>query len=235
MKVEFVTLFPEMVLDATRHSILGRAQESGIVEFLAHNPRDHATDNHRTIDSKPFGGSPGMLIRCQELDACLRAVNIQAGDAVVFFEPSGALFRQSTAKQLSGVERVILVCGHYEGIDQRMVEKWATHVVSLGDFILTGGELPALIVADAVVRLLPGSLGDAGSLGEDSHADGLLSYPQYTRPQEFAGLAVPDVLVSGDHQAIERWRRTQQLRDTRRLRPDLFCTAPLSLADLELL
>jgi tRNA (guanine37-N1)-methyltransferase len=235
MKIEFVTLFPSMVLDATQHSILARAAEAGAVEFRAHNPRDHSTDNHKTVDEKPFGGAPGMLLRCQEMNACLNAAQIQSTDAVVFFEPSGQLFRQSVARELSTHDRILLVCGHYEGIDQRMIDRWGTHVLSLGDFILTGGELPALVVADAVVRLLPGSLGDSASLDEDSHSDGLLSYPQYTRHQDFEGLAVPDVLVSGDHQAIARWRRTQQLRTTRANRPDLFCTAPLSLADLELL
>jgi len=235
MKVQFVTLFPEMVLGAARHSILQRAESSGLVGFHAVNPRDFATDPHHTVDDQPFGGDPGMVLRCQEMDLALRSLDLNAGDPVVFFEPWGARFDQGLARSFSQASCLTLVCGRYEGIDHRMHEKWATHVLSLGDFVLTGGELPALIVADAVTRLIPGVLGSGESLDADSHADGLLSYPQYTRPQIFEGMAVPDVLTSGNHKAIQKWRREQQIKNTRKHRPDLFAKAPLDPHDIELL
>lgn len=235
MKVKFVSLFPEMVLGAARHSILQRAEEAGLVAFHAVNPRDFATDLHRTVDDHPFGGDPGMVLRCQEMDLALRSLDLHKGDPVVFFEPWGTRFEQSHAREFSRASSLTLVCGRYEGIDHRMHEKWATHVLSLGDFVLTGGELPALIVADAVTRLIPGVLGSGESLEADSHADGLLSYPQYTRPQNFEGMEVPEVLTSGNHGAIQKWRREQQIKFTRKHRPDLFAKAPLDPADLELL
>lgn len=235
LRIDFVTLFPEMVIPAVRHSILQRAQASGAVEFHATNPRDFASDKHRTVDAKPFGGGPGMLMMPEPLDLALSGLDLEDEAEVVFLEPSGTLFDQRTARELAESSRIVLVCGHYEGIDQRILEKYATRILSLGDFVLTGGELPALVVADAVVRLLPKVLGDPCSLEEDSHSDGLLSYPQYTRPRVWEGRAVPEVLVSGDHGSVKDWRRAHAVRQTRERRPDLFCRATLTKKDLDLL
>lgn len=235
MRITFVTLFPDLVLPAMGHSIVGRAVERGQVSIAATNPRDFATDPHKTVDGRPFGGGPGMVMQCEQLDAAMRSIEGVDSARILFFEPSGDRISQNKVTEWAGVDHLVLVCGHYEGIDQRMIDRWATDVVSLGDFILTGGELPALVVADAVIRTLPGVLGDAQSLVEDSHSDGLLSYPQFTRPQDFDRMLVPEVLVSGDHGAVARWRREQQLKTTRERRPDLFCRAPLSRDDMKLL
>ncbi len=235
LHLDFVTLFPEVIEGPMRQSIVHRAVEKELCTWKCTNPRDFSQDKHHTVDDSPFGGSPGMLLRCQELHAALESLELPKERRVVVFEPSGERFHQAVAQSLAASSHVVFVCGHYEGIDQRITERWATDVLSLGDFVLTGGELPALVVADAVVRLLGGALGNAGSLAADSHTDGLLSYPQWTRPAEFLDQKVPDVLLSGNHKEIEKWRRAWQLRQTRKARPDLFCTAPLSKDDLSLL
>jgi tRNA (guanine37-N1)-methyltransferase len=235
LKLDFVTLFPEVIEGPMRQSIVHRAVEKGLFSWACTNPRDFATDSHNTVDDAPFGGSPGMLMRCPELHAAMESLSLPTQRRVVVFEPSGSRFTQSVAKDLSQASHVAFVCGHYEGIDQRITDRWATDVLSLGDFVLTGGELPALVVADAIIRLLGGALGNAGSLEADSHSDGLLSYPQWTRPADFMGARVPGVLLSGNHGEIHKWRRSWQLRQTRTSRPDLFCTAPLSKEDLTLL
>ena len=224
-----------MVLEAVGHSMLRRAAESGLVSFHGTNPREFTTDKHRTVDDTPFGGGPGMLMKAGPVDAALGSVI--AGDkvAVVMPDPTGALFGQEDAQELSELEQLVFLCGHYEGIDERVCEKWVTHRFSIGDYVLTGGELPALVMADAVVRLLPGVLGDASSLGIDSHSDGLLSAPQYTRPEVWDGRLVPEVLRSGDHGAIAKWKRAHSLQVTRERRPDLFARATLAKSDLVLL
>lgn len=235
LKVDFVTLFPEMVLEATNHSILRRAREKGLVQFFASNPREFTHDNHRTVDDNPFGGGSGMVMKCEPVSAAIESTGIQEGTAIVFTDPTGALFTQNVAAELSQKPQVVFVCGHYEGIDDRVRQLYATHFLSIGDFVLTGGELPALVMADAVVRLLPGALGSAESLEQDSHSEGLLSAPQFTRPEEFRGLVVPEVLRSGDHGKIAAWRRKQALLLTRQNRPDLFWKAELTEKDLKLL
>ena len=235
LKVDFVTLFPEMVLEATNHSILRRAQEKGLVQFSATNPREFTHDNHRTVDDNPFGGGAGMVMKCEPVAAAIESARVHEDAAVVFTDPTGSIFNQETAEEFAGKSQVVFVCGHYEGIDDRVRELFATHVLSLGDFVLTGGELPSLVMADAVVRLLPGALGSSASLEQGSHSDGLLSAPQYTRPEEFRGLAAPEVLRSGDHGKIARWRRKQALLLTRRNRPDLFWSAQLTKQDLDVL
>lgn len=234
MKIDFVTLFPEVVLNWTQFSILGRAQEAGLVHFGAVNPRDYATDAHRTVDDEPYGGGPGMLMKPDVLAAALDSI-VDERATVVFTDPGGELFRQSHAAKWAAVEHLVLVCGHYEGIDQRVIDEYAASVVSIGDYVLTGGELPAAVIADAVVRLLPEVLGAAASLEEDAFADGLLTYPQFTRPVEWRGRRVPDVLLTGDHEAIRRWRRQQRLIATRERRPDLLARAPLTSEDIRLL
>lgn len=235
MRLDFVTLFPEMVLHACRHSILERAEASGKVTFGAANPRDFATDKHRTVDDSPFGGGPGMLMKPDVVSAAIRSLQPGTNSAIVFCEPSGKLFTQSDAHELSGFDQLIFVCGHYEGIDDRVRQIFATHVFSIGDYVLTGGELPALVMADAVVRLMPGVLGSAESLQIDSHEGGLLSAPQFTRPEVFEGLEAPEVLRSGDHKKAARWKREQALKTTRENRPDLFCRANLEKSDPDML
>lgn len=233
MKFVFVTLFPEMIEAVVSTSILGRARRAGRVDFQTVNPRDFTTDRHRTVDGSTYGGGPGMLMMVEPLALALRSLNLTPDDVVILFEPSGTRFRQATASRLANSPRIVLVCGHYEGIDQRIHDEFSTEVLSMGDFVLTGGELPAMTVADAVTRLLPEVLGDAQSLVEDSHSDGLLSYPQYAKPSEFEGLSVPEVLTSGDHGKVARFRRQHQVRTTRTQRPDLFCQAPLDVSDLD--
>ncbi|MCA1948602.1 MAG: tRNA (guanosine(37)-N1)-methyltransferase TrmD [Armatimonadetes bacterium] len=235
MRVGFVTLFPEMVLGALRHGVLGRAAERGLVSYAAADPRDFVYDRHRTVDDRPFGGFDGMLIKAEPVVAAVRWLRPPHGAAVVFTDPTGDRFDQRAAEELSRRPEVVFVCGRYEGIDDRARLLVGTHTFSLGDFVLTGGEIPALAMADAVVRLLPGVVGSEGSLRQDSHQDGLLSAPQYTRPREIEGLAVPDELLSGDHRAAKRWQRAQALRLTRERRPDLFCRARLEKGDLDLL
>jgi tRNA (guanine37-N1)-methyltransferase len=234
LRIDFVTLFPEMILPALEHSIMRRARESGLVAFGAVNPRDFATDRHKTVDDKPFGGGPGMVMKVDLVAQALDQVR-QPHAAVVLTDPAAPTFTQHDAQALAGKGQVVFLCGHYEGIDHRARTILATHVFSIGDYVLTGGELPALVMTDAIVRLLRGALGSAESLEADSHAEGLLGYPQYTKPLEFRGGVVPDVLRSGDHGAVERWRRREALKMTRDLRPDLFCRAKLEKGDLDLL
>lgn len=223
------------MLAACRHSILGRAEQNGLVAFRAANPRDFATDRHRTVDDTPYGGGPGMLIKADVAVAAIRSLEPVAGAAIVFPDPTGTPFRQSDAVELSKIEQIVFVCGHYEGIDDRVRQIFATHVFSIGDFVLTGGEIPALAMADAAVRLLPRALGSAQSLEIDSHSGGLLSAPQFTRPEVFEGLAVPEALRSGDHRAAGDWKRKQALTLTRLRRPDLFCAAKLEKGDADML
>ncbi|MCW5938970.1 MAG: tRNA (guanosine(37)-N1)-methyltransferase TrmD [Fimbriimonadaceae bacterium] len=239
MRIDFVTLFPEMVLGAVGHSILARAQAAGLAEFWATNPRDFATDKHRTVDDSPYGGGPGMVMMAPVVHAALESLEIGAPGSrscpVVLTDPAAPLFGQREAQRWAHEERLVFVCGHYEGIDERVRERLVTEAYSIGDYVLTGGELPALVMADAVVRLLPGVLGDPRSHEDDSHADGLLGFPLYTKPAEFLGSRVPEVLTSGDHAAVARWRRSRQLARTREERPDLFSRADLRPDDLGLL
>lgn len=233
MKISFVTLFPDAVLAAVRHSILRRAEDAGIVSFAAINPRDFAEDAHRSVDDEPYGGGPGMVLKADVLGRAIESA--LPADAVIFADPAGTLFTQGEAHKLSRLEHILFICGHYEGFDERVAERYATHRFSIGDYVLTGGELPAAVMADAAVRLLPGALGAPESLGEDAFSDGLLTYPQYTRPAEWEGMSVPEVLFSGNHGAVADWRRAKRLNSTRRHRPDLFARAPLSENDLKLL
>lgn len=234
LRIDFITLFPEMVLEAARHSILKRAEESSLVSFGAINPRDFAEDAHRTVDDNPFGGGPGMVMKADVLGKAIDSLRTPES-LVVLFEPWGQRFSQNTANTFSAAEHLILVCGHYEGIDARIEEHYRATVLSIGDFVLTGGELPALVVADAVTRQIPGVLGDHGSLDIDSHAEGLLTGPQYTRPWDWRGLTPPEILKSGNHEAVRKLKRKEALLRTRNARPDLFCCAPLTPEDLKLL
>ena len=241
LRVDFVTLFPEIVRPALSHSILGRAAAAGRVAFRTANPRDFCHDRHNKVDDRPFGGEPGMLIRAEPV---ARAVEWLEGGgrraeggrvAVVLTSPTGRLFDQATARELSDYDRVVFLCGHYEGIDHRIEEAFCTHVLSIGDYVLTNGEMPALVMADAIVRLVPGVLGNEGSLEADSFSDGLLGAPNYTRPVTWRGREVPEALRGGSHRAIAQWRRRAALRLTRDVRPDLLARARLEKGDLEIL
>lgn len=233
MIIETLSVFPDMFEGPMSASILGRARKKGLFEFKAHDLRDWTHDRHRSTDDEPYGGGQGLLMTCPPIFEALDDLRAQGPTPhVVFFSPCGQPFDQGTAAELAGYERIVMVCGRYEGIDERAYTL-ADRCISLGDYVLTGGELPAMVVTDAVVRLLPGALGDEGSAVEESFSEGLLEFPQYTRPASYRGMDVPDVLLSGDHGAVDRWRRRQALERTALLRPDLFATADLSQQERE--
>jgi tRNA (guanine37-N1)-methyltransferase len=235
MRIDILTLFPEFFDSPLNQSMLRRAQTLGRVGFRVLNLRDFAPDRHKVADDRPFGGGPGMVMKPEPLVAAIRRVREEAPDTrVIFLAPTGRLFDQETAADLAQAPGVLLICGHYEGVDER-VRHFIDEEISIGDFILTGGEIPALVVVDAVTRLLPGVLGGEGATEEESFQTGLLEYPHYTRPRDFEGLTVPEVLLSGDHARIARWRREQALWRTQALRPDLLAKAPLSPEDRKLL
>lgn len=230
VRIGVVTLFPEMVHGLLACGVTGRAVERGLIDVKSWNPRDYTTDAHRTVDDRPFGGGPGMVMKVQPLCAAIGAARDAAGqDArVIYFSPQGPPFNQQTAQRFAALKSLVLVAGRYEGIDERVIETEVDEELSIGDYVLSGGELPALVLIDAVVRLLPGALNDADSAVEDSFMHGLLDYPQYTRPEVVAGRRVPAELMSGDHAAIRRWRRQQALGRTWLRRPDLLERLELS-------
>jgi tRNA (guanine37-N1)-methyltransferase len=239
VRVDVLTTFPEIfgpVLDA---SIVGRAREAGVVTVEVHDLRRWTTDRHHTTDDAPFGGGPGMVMKPDPFFAGVEGLRCAPEEGcreeVVLLCPQGERFEQGVARELAGTDHLILLCGHYEGVDERVREHLATRAVSIGDYVLTGGELPAMVVIDAVVRLLPGALGAEEGAEVDSFAEGLLEYPQYTRPAEFRGWAVPEILLSGHHEQIRRWRRKESLRRTRRLRPELLEGVELTEEDRGLL
>jgi tRNA (guanine37-N1)-methyltransferase len=229
--IDILTLFPEFFVSPLSQSILKRALAGGIIQVECINLRDFAFDRHKVTDDRPFGGGPGMVLKIEPLAAAIQwARQRRPNLRVILLSPQGRLFKQPLAVELANLDNLLLVCGHYEGVDER-VQHFIDDEISLGDFILTGGEIPALAVLDAITRLLPGSLGDEDSAGEDSFKDNLLKGPQYTRPREFAGHCVPEMLLSGDHSRIAQWRRQQALRRTRRRRPDLLKEAALTELD----
>ena len=228
LRLEALTVFPEMFEPIMSTSIMGRARSAGLFEFKAHDLRQWTHDRHRTVDDAPFGGGQGMLMKPAPFYEALDELCSADDPAhVVFFTPTGDPFGQAMAHELAKQKRIIFVCGHYEGLDER-VYRLADRCVSLGDYVLTGGELAALVVCDAVVRLLPGALGDENSAIDESFSDGLLEYAQYTRPATYREMDVPDVLLSGDHARIARWRRADSIARTCALRPDLLPKASLS-------
>jgi len=234
VKIDFVTLFPGMLSGPLRESILARAQARGLVEIRVVNLRDYTPGRHRVTDDYPFGGGGGMVLKPEPLFACVEALR-EPGSRVLLLDPQGRRFTQTRAQQLAEESHLILVCGRYEGVDERVRQHLVDEEISIGDYVLTGGELPALVVADAVIRLLPGVLGDETAPDQDSFTRGLLEYPQYTRPEEFRGLRVPEVLLSGDHQRIARWRRMMALWRTFERRPDLLETAELTPEEQKLI
>jgi tRNA (guanine37-N1)-methyltransferase len=224
MRIDIITLFPAMFGGPFAESIVARAVAAGLVEIEVHNLRDWTADRHRTVDDAPYGGGAGMVLKAEPLFAAIDA--LAAGSAtgahVVLLTPQGEPLRQPLVADLARREHLILVCGHYEGVDERVVEHAVDQEISIGDYVLSGGELPAMVLVDAVVRLLPGALGSPESAQDESHVEGLLEYPHYTRPAQFRGWRVPDVLLSGNHAEVARWRRQQALERTRRRRPDLL-------------
>lgn len=234
-RFEVVTLFPRMFRGPLEESILGRAQARGLIRVAVHDLRDFTRDRHRVVDDTPYGGGAGMVLKPEPLVAAVEALNAAGSALVILLTPQGELFTQGLAARLAGHDHLILVCGRYEGFDERVAITLGARQVSVGDYVLTGGELPALVVIDAVARLVPEVLGDADSARQDSFATGLLDHPQYTRPPVFRGLAVPEALLSGDHGRIRRWRRKEALRRTRARRPDLLARAALTDEDRALL
>lgn len=224
MRIDIVTALPQLVEAPLRHSIINRAQEADVVTLEVHDLRDFATDKHRQIDDRPYGGGAGMVLKPEPLFRAVEAIEDREGEAdeVIYLTPEGEQFDQSMANRLSMEGHLILIAGRYEGIDQRVRDALVTRELSIGDVVLSGGELPALVVVDAVIRLLPGALGDSSSALTDSFQDGLLGAPAYTRPAEFRGRKVPEVLRSGDHQRIARWRDEKRIEKTRERRPDLL-------------
>ena len=237
MRFDVVTLFPELVGSVVEHGIPRRAAELGLLELVTWNPRDYTTDRHRTVDDRPYGGGPGMVMKVEPLrDAIGAARKADTRPAeVVYLSPQGRRLDQAVIRELAARDRLILVAGRYEGIDERVIELEIDAEWSLGDYVLSGGELAAMVLVDAVTRLLPGALGDEDSAEQDSFMAGLLDCPHYTRPEEIEGLRVPDVLLGGNHAAIARWRRGQQLARTWIRRPDLLDGMELSPDDRELL
>jgi tRNA (guanine37-N1)-methyltransferase len=237
MQVEVVTLFPALVEAGLSAGVVGRARSSGLLRVGTENPRDHATDAHRTVDDRPFGGGPGMVLAPEPLATAIRAARarLPAGAPVIGLSAQGRRFEQAQARRLAALPGFGLVAGRYEGIDQRVVDALIDEELSIGDYVLSGGELPALVVIDAVARLLPGVLGDEASAGQDSFGAGLLDWPHYTRPESWEGRTVPPVLLGGNHAAIARWRLKQALGRTWRLRPDLLADRRLTPAERALL
>ncbi len=242
MHFDILTLFPAMFEGGPfRESIIKRAVEAGLISIAVHNIRDFATDKHSITDDVPYGGGGGMIMKPEPIFAAVEAILGTEADSspltahfqvpIILLSPQGRLFTQKIARELSHHPRLLLICGHYEGVDERVRQYLATDEISIGDYVLTGGEIPAMILVDAVTRLVPGALGDPSATFEDSHASGLLEYPHYTRPAVFRGYRVPQVLLSGDHAQVVHWRRREALRRTWRRRPDLLANAKLSEAD----
>jgi len=229
MQIHIFTLFPGMFQASLGDSIIGRAVARGLLDIHLHNFRDYTHDRHRTVDDYPYGGGPGMVLKPEPLFEAVESVlGTPPSCPVVLLTPQGKLFCQAEAERLAAEPAIALLCGHYGGVDERVREHLATEELSIGDYVLTGGELAAMVVVDAVARLIPGVLGSAEAAAGDSHARGLLQHPQYTRPPEFRGWRVPEVLLSGDHQAVARWRQDQAWLRTRQRRPDLLEQASLS-------
>ncbi len=221
MKIEVLTLFPEIIEPVVSSSIVGRARENGILKIDLINIRDHTCDKHKKVDDYPFGGGAGMLLMADPVFKALESIDAHE-KRIVYMSPKGRLLDREMAESFSAESEFVILCGHYEGIDQRIIDHWRIEEVSIGDYILTGGELPAMVLIDSVARLLPDVLGSSDSHNEESIYSGLLEYPHYTKPRVYEGLAVPDVLVSGNHRMIHLWQFEESLRITRARRPDLF-------------
>lgn len=235
MRIDVITIFPEMVRSALGHSIVKRAHDAGAVSFGVHDLRDWSPDKHRKTDDTPYGGGAGMVMTPGPLFAAVESLSPGPETRVILLTPQGRTLTQAMAQELACAPHLVLLCGHYEGFDERVRLHLATEEISIGDYVLTGGELPALVLIDSVTRLLPGVLGNAESAQADTFSEDLLEHPHYTRPPDFRGWGVPDVLLSGHHAEIAKWRRKEQLRRTRERRPDLWTSFVPSKSDLKLL
>ena len=237
MRFDVVTIFPRMVAAGLAEGVVSRGIARGLIDVAVHDLRDQTADRHRTVDDVPYGGGPGMVMKPEPLARAVEEIRSRRGtpDAVVLLTPQGRLFRQAEAARMSRLSHIVLLCGRYEGMDERVRDLVATDELSIGDYVLSGGELPALVVVDAISRLVPGVVGDEQSVEQDSFAHGLLDHPHYTRPAEFGGLKVPDVLLSGHHAEVRRWRRKTALARTLERRPDLLDEAALDDEDRALL
>ena len=237
MRIDILTLFPEMCESVLGESIIGRARTNGCVEINCHNIRDYTLDKHRRVDDAPYGGGTGMIMQTQPVYDCFNAVCEKAGTRphLIYLSPHGKVLNQERVKELAELDNIALLCGHYEGIDQRVIDEIVDEEISIGDYVLTGGELPALILADSISRMLPGVLANEDAFTLESHYSGLLEYPQYTRPYEWHGEKVPDVLISGHHANIQKWQREKSLKITLKRRPDMLEKAELSKKDIEYL
>lgn len=224
MRIDILTLFPDLCDRVLSESVIGRARENGIIEVVCHNIRDYTTDKHRRVDDYPYGGGQGMILQADPIYRCYDAIREETGEKphLIYLSPQGKTLTQQKARELATLPNLALLCGHYEGIDERVIEEIVDEELSIGDYVLTGGELPALVVADCVARMLPGVLADELCFTEESHFAGLLEYPQYSRPAEWHGRAVPPVLLSGDHKKVDAWRAEQALSRTKEKRPDLL-------------
>lgn len=223
MRIDILTVMPEMLESPLNCSILKRAQDKGLVEIVVHNLRDYSLNKHRKVDDYPFGGEAGMVMQIEPVDRCISELQAERQyDDIIFTTPDGEQFSQPIANQLSMKQNLMILCGHYKGIDYRIREHYITREISIGDYVLTGGEIPAAVIADAVVRLIPGAIGDEQSALSDSFQDNLLAPPVYTRPAEYKGWRVPDVLLSGNQAKIDEWKHNQSMERTMRLRPDLL-------------
>ncbi len=217
-----MTIFPEMITGTFRHSLIGKAIASGLINIQAHDIRVYANDRHRTVDDMPYGGGPGMVMMVEPLYRAIKAIDPDNRSRKLIMDASGWPFSQKTAKELMLEDWLLIICGHYKGIDERIKQLFEMTEISIGDYVLSGGEIPALVVIDAVCRLVPGVIKEVDSAMSDSYFNGLLGWPEYTRPREFQGIAVPDILISGDHEKIRKWRLGQSLDRTRKRRPDLL-------------
>lgn len=237
MKISIMTLFPEMCEAVLNESIIGRAREKGIIEFETVNIRDYTLDKHNRVDDAPYGGGMGMLMQTQPVYDCYLDIvkKSETKPYLIYLSPQGKTLTQQRVRELSEKENLVLLCGHYEGIDERVIEEIVDEEISIGDYVLTGGELPALVLADAVARMIDGVLPNEEARSLESHYDGLLEYPQYTRPYEWNGKKVPEILLSGHHENIDKWRREKALETTLKKRPELLEKAELSKADIEYL
>jgi tRNA (guanine37-N1)-methyltransferase len=229
VKFDIVTIFPRMIEAGLAEGVVGRARDRGVLDVVVHHLRDFTTDRHHVVDDVPFGGGPGMVMKPEPFFTAVEAIAASRGTpgAVVLLSPAGRRFTQAEAERLAGLRHVVLLCGRYEGVDERVRDAVATEEISIGDYVLSGGEVPALAIVDAVARLVPGVVGDEQSVAGDSFVRGLLDYPHYTRPAEYRGRRVPDVLLSGHHGEIRKWRRAEALRRTLERRPDLLSGAAL--------
>ena len=237
MKIDIITIFPRMIESALAEGVVGRAIAGGVLDVRVHDLRDYATDRHRVVDDVPFGGGPGMVLKPEPLFAAVAGIRAARGTlgAVILTSPDGEPFTHRTAERLKALDHIVILCGRYEGVDERVRTGLATETLSIGDYVLSGGELAALVIADAVGRLVPGVVGDEASVARDTFARGLLDYPQYTRPADFQGMRVPPVLLSGHHGEIERWRRREALARTLAQRPEMLEMASLDATDHALL